>query len=586
MNILGLSAYYHDSAAALIGNGEILAAAQEERFTRIKGDASFPQNSIRSCLKMSGKSASDLDAVVYFEKPWLTFERILLSSMENVPYSLPIFMAAMPKWLNGKLNMRTTLKKEFYKNIDRFVPPIYFSSHHLSHAAAAFYPSSFEDAAVLCIDGVGEYATTSLWKGEGRKLTQKWELHFPHSLGLLYAAFTSFCGFKINSGEYKLMGLAPFGKPRFKTLIEKEIIQIHEDGTFELNMRYFNYHRGLSMVSRHFANLFGVSARTFEGPMPEIYMDLAASIQSVLEDVVLRLARTARKEVGSRNLCLAGGVALNCVANGRIAASGLFERIFIQPAAGGAGSALGAALAYWHLHLEKERQTTPDTMRGARLGPQFSDEEIRATLDKAKLNFEELDSDRLVAKTTQLLVEQNVVGWFQGRMEYGPRALGARSIIADPRSPSMKSKVNQKIKFREGFRPFAPIVLESQMSDVFDLPMSSPYMLLVGRSLKPDELPAVTHVDRSARVQTLNGASDPLLHRLLQAFSSATGCPALINTSFNIRGEPIVLTPEHALNCFFNTNIDALVIGSFLVDRSKNPHIQKDDSWRHQFELD
>ncbi len=587
MYVLGISSYYHDSAAALLRAGEIVAAVQEERFSRKKGDAQFPTAAIRYCLKAGGITLDEVEAVVFYDKPWLKFERILQTAAESAPFGLVSFLASMPVWMDGKFNLRRTLARELNSlGAGRVSRPIYFSSHHLSHAASAYYPSPFEEAAVLCVDGVGEFATTSAWRAKGTQLTPLWEIHYPHSLGLLYAAFTVFCGFKVNSGEYKLMGLAPFGEPRFEALIERELIEIRNDGSFRLNMRYFHFHRGLSMFNSRFERLFGVAPRAFEGPMQQIYMDIAASIQAVLEKAMLRLAENIKAETKLPNLCLAGGVALNCVANGKISQSGLFDRIFIQPAAGDAGGALGAALAFWHLHLNQPRVIQqPDALSGSKLGPSFNSDEIRWALVQSGLSFKEYEEDDLMTEVARWLSEQKVVAWFQGRMEFGPRALGSRSILGDARNPEMKNKLNLQVKFREAFRPFAPIVLQEKMKEHFNLHEDSPYMLLVGDSIYQERLPAVTHVDGTARVQTVAAHTDRRLYLLLKAFDQLTGCPVLINTSLNVRGEPVVLSPEQAIDCFKNTHIDILVMGDFVVLRS-NAKVEDNLRWRDQFELD
>ncbi len=588
--VLGLSAYFHDSACALLRDGEIVAAAQEERFSRQKADERFPRLALGSVLKDGGIGLKDLRAIVYYEKPWLSFSRLIETAIENAPLGLASFLASTPSWLDWKLNIRGEIQKEIAK-IDKASSkqlPILFSSHHLSHAAAAYYPSGFDDAAVLCLDGVGEYATTSVWLGEDNRLKPLWEIRFPHSLGLIYAAFTWFCGFKINSGEYKLMGLAPFGKPRFRDLILKELIHVHDDGTFKLNMKYFAFHTGLRMVSKKFSELFGVDARPFEGPMDEIYKDLAASIQSVTEEIMVRLAETVRRETGKRRLCLAGGVALNCVANGRILERELFEEIFIQPAAGDAGGALGAALAAWHMHYEMpmKKCLNRDFMKGALLGPSFSNSDVELEMKKAGLRFHQLDEAKMNEIVAAMLNDGKVIGWFQGRMEFGPRALGSRSILGDARRADMQKTMNLKIKFREGFRPFAPIVMEERASSHFALSKSSPYMLFTAKSLHPEQLPAVTHVDQSARIQTVSPTVNAKLHALLSEFERQTGIPVLINTSFNVRGEPIVMNPQQAISCFLNTDIDALAIEDLLVTKTDNPQIHKKENWRDNFELD
>lgn len=610
MKLLGLSAYYHDAAAALIEADDtgikILAACQEERFSRKKFDESFPQQSIHHCLQMSSNSLKDIDAIVYYEKPWLTFERLLETYLAYAPKGFQSYLTAMPRWLNQKLNMKSTLRNELSElsGLKKSqLPPLLFSSHHLSHAASAFFASPFEDAAVLCLDGVGEWSTTSTWLGKKNQLHPLWEIHFPHSLGLLYSAFTGFCGFKVNSGEYKLMGLAPFGQPRFEKMIRENLIDIKDDGTFRLNLRYFDYMVGFQMTSSKFSKLFGCPPRSPEDPIRDIDLDLAASIQKVTDDIMLRLARTLRKDTGMKNLCLSGGVALNCVANGKIAAEGIFEEIWIQPAAGDSGSALGAALAAAHLHYKKPR-SPKDLMSGAALGNQYSNEEIHKQLIKAGARIHHLSPDQVTDTTAQLLAEQKVVGWYQGRMEFGPRALGHRSILADARNPEMQKIVNLKVKFREGFRPFAPIVLEEKYRHYFELTQKSPYMLLVApiteelRKTPPETrglqkvkeawslLPAVTHVDYSARIQTVGHEDHPQLHELLKAFEEKTKCPVLLNTSFNVRGEPIVESPSDAFSCFMNTNIDALVIGNFLLLKEEQDLSSRDSDWRNRFELD
>lgn len=588
--ILGLSAYYHDSAATLIDKSQILAAAQEERFTRRKGDDSFPEQSVRFCLAQSKIELNQLRAIVYYDKPWVTFERLLETTIQFAPLSLPAFLHWMPVWSRFKLNLKSHLRKEFKRKFQFDLrknsnTPLLFSSHHLSHAASAFYPSPFEESAVLCMDGVGEWATTSVWEGRGRELLPKWEIHFPHSIGLLYSAFTYFCGFKVNSGEYKLMGLAPFGTPRFQKLIEQELVQIAEDGTFRLNMKYFNYATGITMIHARFAKLFGAPPRKAEGPMSEIYMDIAASIQAVTENILLKLVHTVRKETGMKKLCLAGGVALNCVANGKMSKEGIFDEIFIQPAAGDAGASLGAALAAHHLHFKEPReQTSLDQMQGCLLGPEFSEIEIENSLRNSNLKFSRPNS--ILSASAALIADQKIVGWFQGRMEFGPRALGNRSILGDARNPKMKSIMNTKIKFREGFRPFAPSVLVEKSDQYFELREESPHMMLVGKSKYPEKFPSITHTDSSARVQTVDPIRHPLYHQLLTEFEKITGCGLFINTSFNVRGEPIVCTPRDAINCFIQTDIDVLAIGPFLVKKEDNPHLRKDDRWKEQYALD
>ncbi len=584
--ILGLSAFYHDSAAALIVDGEVVAAAQEERFTRRKHDDRFPKQAVEYCLKTAGLEVSELSYVVFYDKPLLKFDRLLETYLDIAPRGFRSFLRAMPQWLTGKLDLRRTLRKELGIGAR---PPLLFLEHHESHAASAFYPSPFESAAILTLDGVGEWATASLGVGNGREIRLTHEQHFPHSLGLLYSAFTYYCGFKVNSGEYKLMGLAPYGEPRFAPQIREHLVDLRPDGSLRLDLSYFNYVGGLTMTSDRFHRLFGGPPRQPEEPIEERHMDLAASIQTVTEEAVLQSARHLHRLTGLPNLCLAGGVALNCVANGRLLREGPFERVWIQPAAGDAGGALGAAWFVWHQLLEQPRSVRhPDAQRGSLLGPGYSEEEIEQQLIAVGAKYQRIDEEEeLCRKTAGLLAAGNVVGWFQGRMEFGPRALGGRSILGDPRDPEMQSRMNQKIKFRESFRPFAPIVLADAASQVFDFPadQESPYMLIVApvrgesgtsavtssrsgfdrlREPRPP-VPAVTHVDGSARLQTVDAGRNPRLHRLLRAFQQETGCPVLVNTSFNVRGEPIVCTPRQAWDCFRATDIDALVIGNCLV---------------------
>ena len=548
--ILGIAAYYHDSAAALLCNGKIVAAAQEERFTRKKHDAGFPTCAIEYCLAEAGVGIHDLDHIVFYDKPLVKFERLLETYLSYAPSGIRSFAAAMPVWLKEKLYLKTTLKREFAALANckpKEVPSLMFTEHHQSHAASAFYFSPFESAAVMCLDGVGEWATTSVWQGNGKSLDPLWEIDFPHSLGLLYSAFTYFTGFKVNSGEYKLMGLAPYGEPKYVDLILDKIIDLKDDGTFRLDMQYFNYCTGLTMTNSKFDALFGGPPRPAESEVTQREMDLAASIQAVTEEVVLRLARTVHKETGEKNLCLAGGVALNCVANGRILREGPFENVWIQPAAGDAGGALGAAAIVWHEYLGKDRQVNgSDAMRGSYLGPRFSAEEIRAQLDARGAVYQELDDDSMMPKLAELLEQENILGWAQGRMEFGPRALGGRSIIGDPRSAKMQSIMNLKIKYRESFRPFAPSVLAERVEDYFEIDSASPYMLMVAPisenlripmtddqqklfgieklNVKRSELPAITHVDYSARIQTVHKETNPRYHKLIQAFNDRTGC--------------------------------------------------------------
>ena len=610
--ILGISAYYHDSAAAMLCNGQVAAAAQQERFSRKKHDAGFPADAIQYCLRETGCELLDLDAIVFYDKPFLKFERLLETYVSYAPRGFRSFVAAMPVWLKEKLMLKETLKRELSKiggckKTD--LPDLLFSEHHKSHAASAFYPSPFESAAVLCLDGVGEWTTTSAWSASGNNLEALWEIDFPHSLGLLYSAFTYFTGFKVNSGEYKLMGLAPYGEPRYVDKILNEILYLKNDGTFRLNMRYFNYCTGLTMTNKRFDDLFDGPPRQPESDVTQREMDLAASIQQVTEEVVLRLAKTVHEETGEKNLCLAGGVALNCVANGRIEREGPFDAVWIQPAAGDAGGALGAAQIAWHERFGAHRETNgSDFMQGSYLGPRFSQGEIRRYLDSVGANYRDMQDNALFLELAELLASENVVGWFQGRMEFGPRALGARSIIGDPRSAKMQSVMNLKIKYRESFRPFAPSVLAERVSDYFEQHTASPYMLLVApvreeiRSpltpgqerlfgieklhAKRSDLPAITHVDYSARIQTVHRDTNPRYYDLIKAFESKTGCGAIVNTSFNVRGEPIVCTPEDAYRCFMRTEMDYLVLENFLLAKSDQPGWEDDDSWKEEFELD
>ena len=612
MKILGISAYYHDSAAALLDGGEIVAAAQEERFSRRKHDARFPANAVAYCLAEAGIRLADADHVVFYDKPWIKFERMLETYLGFAPKGLSSFLAAMPLWLKEKLNLKSVLRHELAEAGGcalSDLPPLLFTEHHQAHAASAFFASPFERAAVLCLDGVGEWATTSLWLGDGNQLTPKWEIDFPHSLGLLYSAFTYYTGFKVNSGEYKLMGLAPYGEPKYAGLIREHLIDIKSDGTFRLDSDYFNYTTGLTMTSRKFHGLFGGPPRKPESPLTQREMDLASSIQQVTEEVITGLARTARRELGAEYLCLAGGVALNCVANGKILREDLFRDVWVQPAAGDAGGALGAALAAWHLYEGKPHHAREgDLMRGAFLGPHFSEEQIRGYLDSVGGVYELCDEDDLLDRVAEVISRGAVVGWFQGRMEFGPRALGSRSIIGDPRDARMQSAMNLKIKFRESFRPFAPSVMAERVSDYFELDRPSPYMAIVAPVRKElrtpmtseqqrlfgidklnvprSTIPTVTHVDYSARIQTVHRENNPRFHELIRRFEALTGCAVLVNTSFNVRGEPIVCTPEEAYICFMRTGIDYLVLENFLLEKSRQPARKADDSWRKRFELD
>jgi carbamoyltransferase len=607
--ILGLSAYYHDAAAALVVDGRVVAAAQEERFTRRRHDERFPAHAARWCLESQGLGLADLDAVIFYDKPFLKFERLLETYLACAPHGLHSFVAAMPVWIKEKLFLKTELRRELraLAATGSPVPRLLFSEHHLSHAASAFFPSPFERAAVLCLDGVGEWATASAWVGEGARLRPLWELHFPHSLGLLYSAFTYYTGFKVNSGEYKMMGLAPYGEPRFADLIRRHLVDVKADGTFRLDMRYFGYATGLRMTTEHFHALFGGPPRGPGDPVDQRTMDLAASIQQVTDDIVLRLARTLRRETGERNLCLAGGVALNCVSNGLLLREGVFDDLWIQPAAGDAGGALGAALLAWHESGgSRVRDGDGDAMSGACLGPEWSDDAAEAFCREQGLPYERLGPGPMAERVSGLLASGAIVGWMQGRMEFGPRALGNRSILADPRNPAMQRDLNLKIKFRESFRPFAPAVLAEEVQAHFELDRPSPYMLLVApvrhaeaaprveggpaglerlRAVR-SPLPAVTHVDRSARVQTVDRRTNARFHGLIDAFRRITGVPVLVNTSFNVRGEPIVCSPTDAYQCFMGTAIDALVIGPCLLLREQQPKDHPLLSGRREFEPD
>ncbi|NLQ04508.1 carbamoyltransferase family protein [Cylindrospermopsis raciborskii] len=612
MQILGISAYYHDSAAAMVIDGEIVAAAQEERFSRRKHDAGFPTGAITYCLKQVGTKLQYIDQIVFYDKPLVKFERLLETYLAYAPKGFGSFITAMPVWLKEKLYLKTLLKKELALLGEckaSQLPPLLFTSHHQAHAAAAFFPSPFQRAAVLCLDGVGEWATTSVWLGEGNKLTPQWEIDFPHSLGLLYSAFTYYTGFKVNSGEYKLMGLAPYGEPKYVDQILKHLLDLKEDGTFRLNMDYFNYTVGLTMTNHKFHSMFGGPPRQAEGKISQRDMDLASSIQKVTEEVILRLARTIKKELGVEYLCLAGGVGLNCVANARILRESDFKDIWIQPAAGDAGSAVGAALAIWHEYHKKPRTSTAgDRMKGSYLGPSFSEAEILQFLNSVNIPYHRCVDNELMARLAEILDQGNVVGWFSGRMEFGPRALGGRSIIGDSRSPKMQSVMNLKIKYRESFRPFAPSVLAERVSDYFDLDRPSPYMLLVAQvkenlhipmtqeqhelfgieklNVPRSQIPAVTHVDYSARIQTVHKETNPRYYELIRHFEARTGCAVLVNTSFNVRGEPIVCTPEDAYRCFMRTEMDYLVMENFLLVKSEQPRGNSDESWQKEFELD
>ena len=613
MKILGISAYYHDAAACLLESGDITAAAQEERFTRKKHDAQFPRHAIDYCLAEAGVSITGLDAVVFYDKPLVKFERLIETYIADAPRGFRSFLTAMPIWLKEKLYLKSLLKKELADlagSSKKALPQLLFAEHHQSHAASAFFPSPFDEAAVLCMDGVGEWATTSVWLGKGNQLTPLWQIDFPHSLGLLYSAFTYFTGFKVNSGEYKLMGLAPYGTPRHVDVIRDHLIDIKADGTFRLQMDYFDYATGLRMTNEKFSALFGREPRAPESALTQDDMDIAASVQAVTEEIVLKIAQTIHRETAVDHLCLAGGVSLNCVANGRLLREGPFKRLWVQPAAGDAGGALGCALAVWHQYADKPRQSSGamDRMRGAYLGPSFSSDEISAALDQLGAEYHVHRDEDLFSLLAELLDQGKVLGWFQGRMEFGPRALGARSIIGDPRKTDMQSVMNLKIKYRESFRPFAPAVLNERVADYFDQTTESPYMLLVAnvqndrrKIVEPSdgtlfgieqlkqirsEIPAVTHVDYSARLQTVHRETNPRFHRLLEAFDAKTGCPVLVNTSFNVRGEPIVCSPADAYRCFMRTEMDCLVVENYLLLKKEQPQWTEQGDWRHEFELD
>ncbi len=605
MYILGISAFYHDSAACLLKDGEIFAAAQEERFTRKKHDFSFPQNAIDYCLSEAGITTNDLDYVAFYDKPIVKFFRLLESYLVFAPKGIKSFIQAMPMWLNQKLFMRDTIQEEL-----AYEGKVLFPEHHQSHAASAFYPSPFKEAAVLTVDGVGEWATTSYGVGKDNNVTLLSELKFPHSLGLLYSAFTYYTGFKVNSGEYKLMGLAPYGEPKYVDLILDNLLDLKEDGSFKLNLKYFDYCVGLKMTNKKFDKLFGAPPRSPETKIAQREMDIARSIQVVTEKILLRVVKHIKKETGQKNLCLAGGVALNCVANGKIIKEGIFENVWIQPAAGDAGGALGSALIVHYDYLNNMRRVIGkrNSQKASYLGPCFGDNKIEGFLVSKKIPFEKLKSEDMPLKIAQLIASEKVIGWFQGRMEFGPRALGARSIIGDPRSPDMQSVMNLKIKYRESFRPFAPSVLLDYVSDFFDFDGESPYMLITApvrqdkrKKLTPEEeklfgieklktirsvIPAITHVDYSARLQTVSRKDNQRYYDMIKAFYSLTGCPIVINTSFNVRGEPIVCTPGDAYTCFMRTQMDYLILGDYLLDKTKQPKWDEDFDWREHFEVE
>ena len=609
--ILGISAFYHDSAAAIIKNGEIIAAVQEERFTRIKHDSSYPFNAIEFVLKFSGLNLKDVDHIIFYEKPFLKFERLLETYVAFAPKGFKSFCKAMPIWLREKLFQKNLLLNELKKHDKNFIDnnKILFSEHHLSHAASAFYPSPFEEAIVLTADGVGEWATTTVALGKGNNLEIKKEIHFPHSLGLLYSAFTYYTGFKVNSGEYKLMGLAPYGEPIYIDKIVNHLIDIKDDGTFRLNLDYFDYATGLTMTNKKFHNLFGEKPRNPKNQqITQFYFDIASSIQKVIEDIMVKLAKSLKQEFSIPNLCLAGGVALNCVANGKIIKEKIFDNIWVQPAAGDAGGSLGAALALWYIEQNNPRKINPaDSMKGSYLGPTYTQEIIEKELEKNGAKFEVLTEEEIINKTVDDLANGLAIGWFQGRMEFGPRALGSRSILGDARSSDMQKNLNLKVKYRESFRPFAPSILKDDLSDWFELDIDSPYMLFVANvnsnktinmsqnqkklfgidklNIKRSEIPAVTHVDYSARIQTVYEETNPIYFKLLKRFKEKTNCPVIVNTSFNVRGEPIVNTPTNAFNCFMGTELDKLVIGNCYLEKIKqNAALKKD--YTEEFELD
>ena len=605
MNILGISAYYHDSAAALVQNGDIVAAAQEERFTRIKHDPNFPIKAVEYVLSEGGITVDDIDILAFYDKPLIKFERLLKCYLNLSPIGIRSFMMAMPLWLKQKLHMPKLFEREL-----GYQGKIHFPEHHESHAAAAFFPSPYEEAAIITFDGVGEWATTSFGVGKGNKIELISEIHFPHSVGLLYSALTYYLGFRVNSGEYKVMGLAPYGEPKYVDLIKSELIDIKEDGSFAMNMKYFNYIVGLRMTNRRFDKLFGQPRREPETELKQFHMDMARSVQVVTEEIMLKIAGHVKKVTGMRNLTMAGGVALNCVGNGKLLRSGIFDNIWIQPAAGDAGGALGAALLSWHQVENKPRTAggKKDLQKASYLGPVFDSEQIKSYLDQAGAVYEQIEEKDIPTRVADIISNEQVVGWFQGRMEFGPRALGGRSIIGDARSRDMQKVMNVKIKFRESFRPFAPTVLADHISDWFEIDVESPYMLLVA-DVRPEklfelteeqkskqgldklyvtrsEVPAITHVDNSARIQSVNREDNELYYDMIEAFRQKTGCPIIINTSFNVRGEPIVCEPEHAYRCFMRTNMDFLVMGNFILDKTRQPEVEQDDSWKKEFTLD
>ena len=605
MYILGISAFYHDSAAAIIKDGYILAAAQEERFTRIKHDQNFPINAIKYCLKEAGITAQQLDYIAFYDKPFIKFERILETYLAYAPHGIKSFMKAIPLWIKKKIWIKELIKKELC-----YEGEILFPEHHESHAASAFYPSPFNHAAYLTMDGVGEWATASYGSCDKNEIKILGELHFPHSLGLLYSAFTYFIGFKVNSGEYKVMGLAPYGKPKYVQKIYNHLIDLKEDGSFKMNMNYFDYCAGLTMTNKKFNKLFGGEPRVPETKLTQREMDLARSVQDVTEEIMLRMARHVKRITGEKYLCLAGGVTLNCVGNGKLLRENIFDDIWIQPAAGDAGGAIGAAYIVYHQHLNNPLPSKKgrDLQKGSYLGPQYSNDEIRKFLSHHSLPYQFLETDELIDVVSDLIIKEKIIGWFQGRMEFGPRALGSRTIIGDARSPSMQKKMNLKIKFREGFRPFAPSVLAEKVGEWFEIDRESPYMLLVAEVKKEkqrrmtseetnlwgidqlnvirSEVPAITHIDYSARLQTVNKLDNSLYHGLISKFYEKTGCPVIVNTSFNVRGEPIVQSPLDAYKCFMRTELDVLVLENFILYKDEQPKFHDDINWRQMYELD
>ena len=605
MYILGISAYYHDSAACLIKDGEIIAAAQEERFTRKKHDHNFPKEAVNFCLKFAGIKISQVGYVAFYDKPFLKFERLLETYLTYAPVGIKSFIKAIPLWINQKLWMKEIIKKEL-----NYEGNVLFPEHHESHAASAFFASPYKEAAFLTIDGVGEWTTTSFGTGVDNKINILADIKYPHSIGLLYSAFTYYTGFKVNSGEYKVMGLAPYGEPKYVDLIMNELIDLKDDGSFKMNMKYFNYNAGLTMTNNNFHKLFGGEPRKPESKLTQREMDLARSVQDVTEEVMLRMAKHIKKETGMKYLSLAGGVALNCVANGKILREKIFDDIWIQPAAGDAGGALGAALYVWYHYLDNERtaDNKNDFQKGSYLGPEFNNTEIEDYLKQNKIEYKKVDDEELVNITADLLAEEKVLGWFQGRMEFGPRALGARSIIGDARSSKMQSVMNLKIKFRESFRPFAPSILEEKISEYFEIDRPSPYMLLVADVKKErqklmteeqkklfgidklnilrSDIPAITHIDYSARIQSVSKETNPLYHKMISKFDEKYGSAVIVNTSFNVRGEPIVCEPEHAYRCFMRTDMDYLIMGNYIIDKTKQTPLKEDIDWRKEFELD